>query len=523
MMRWSRGILSAVVFVVLSRAVFGQGLLFQISQPVNFFGKEVERIGDLDHDGRADVLIGSPSAPNGAMTNAGAAIVYSSATLLPILTCMGSAMNESIGTALSADCDMNSDGISDIVVGAYGDDLGAPMFGAGKVLLYSGANGQKLFGISGPHLNAFLATDVASVGDVDLDGIPDFAASAPGDVSFGPGPSGHGAGSIFVYSGSNGSLLRNFPGSNVLGSTGRMVRGVGDIDQDGVADVAYSMEQFSIPKPVIEFVSLANLVLVASIPNQSFGMTRRHPDVNADGVGDPVLQEPQSPYRAMVLSGQSLQPILYSQQGASASDSLGDVNQDGIDDIMAAVAIGDTYGAGAISGADGSLLGATTISLSGPFSGFIGLGDVNGDGKSDLAVGEPHSHTVSVYSFFCGGMTSYGSACPPTVGATPALLISDSCATPGGTWNMFLSGPPGSALLMVGAQPAAAYIGGGCQLLVGPPATLFPIPFTFGFSILNTKLPLTSPVGKLCLQLFTPDATKPWGYASSKGLEVSID
>jgi len=290
---------------------------------------------------------------------------------------------------------------------------------------------------------------------------------------------------------------------------------------DGVPEIMFSMDDYSNPEH-FEVLSGANSNLLAMMPGKRASM--HHPDVNGDGFVDPVISEPVSPFRAVVYSGATLQPIVYSQYFSTApGDGLNDVNLDGREDFVVYGTVNGKQSAIVVSGADGGLL-RSDETWSGPLSEIVDLGDVNGDGAHDFGYGYPSSGGfVFVHSSVCGKTTTYGSACPPTVGATPAFTISNSCPTPGGAWNMTLSGPPGSALLMVGVQPAAAYIGGGCQLLVGPPATLFPIPFAFGFSILNTKLPLTSPVGKLYLQLFCSDPTKPWGYAASKGLEVTID
>lgn len=80
------------------------------------------------------------------------------------------------------------------------------------------------------HLNEFGAT-VAGPGDLDGDGVPDFAIGSPG-ADFG----GSNAGRVTAFSGSDGSELFHFDGT-AGHRVGESLDAAGDVDGDGHADI----------------------------------------------------------------------------------------------------------------------------------------------------------------------------------------------------------------------------------------------------------------------------------------------
>ncbi len=109
-----------------------------IGAPSSFFGKSLASAGDFNGDGADDLLVGAPFYDSPAI-NAGAVYLFYGGTI-PDTTVdhifTGGAGSDYFGIAVTA-CDFNSDGFSDIVIGAYKADWGS-FVDAGRVYVYSG-------------------------------------------------------------------------------------------------------------------------------------------------------------------------------------------------------------------------------------------------------------------------------------------------------------------------------------------------------------------------------------------------
>jgi len=141
---------------------------------------------------------------------------------------------------LSVVGDLNSDGVEDIYISDWGDHSVAP--GAGKVYLYSGVDGRRLFSLTGEAAGDGFGIGISDAGDVDKDGHDDLVIGAWQHAVAAPG-----GGKLYVYSGWDGALLYTVTG-NVAGETlGFDTTGVGDVDGDGWVDFlitsAYSMRR----------------------------------------------------------------------------------------------------------------------------------------------------------------------------------------------------------------------------------------------------------------------------------------
>ncbi|HKB17007.1 MAG TPA: integrin alpha, partial [Planctomycetota bacterium] len=163
---------------------------------------------DLDGDGVPDMVIGAPNADPSGLADAGQVVVRSGSGGGPVLTVDGTAAFGTFAYSVAFAGDVNGDGIPDLAAGAPGvGGSGAPGAGAARIL--SGADGSTLLVVSGVATNERLGRSVAGIGDVDGDGVPDFAAGAPN-----ASPSGlSSAGAARVFSGANGALLLALDGT----------------------------------------------------------------------------------------------------------------------------------------------------------------------------------------------------------------------------------------------------------------------------------------------------------------------
>ena len=106
-------------------------------------GQELAAAGDVDQDGLADLLIGAPGEDTGGAYAGAAYLVSGPATgsnLLSAATAMfhGVAEGDSAGIAVAGPGDVDGDGRPDLLIGAYGVDTGDDWAGAAYVMSSAG-------------------------------------------------------------------------------------------------------------------------------------------------------------------------------------------------------------------------------------------------------------------------------------------------------------------------------------------------------------------------------------------------
>lgn len=185
------------------------------------FGISVDLLGDVDGDGRRDFVVGAPD-PFGR--GAGSAFVYSGATGA-LLWSLAPPSGAEFGTSVGDAGDVDRDGRADLVVGC-GRELWT---GRNPVFVFSGRTGSVLYTFAAPTEFGAYGHSVAGGGDMDGDGWPDLAVGNPGDPSCG-------FGSIHVYSGRTGAALFDL-GCSSASFFGWSLEFVGDANRDGRSDL----------------------------------------------------------------------------------------------------------------------------------------------------------------------------------------------------------------------------------------------------------------------------------------------
>ena len=229
----------------------------------DFFGSSVVSIGDLDGNGVTDLAVGAMGDGPGSGGGFGSGAVYIlfleyDGNVLSVLsnpkiengfTNFGSPLGagDHFGVSVANLGDLDGDGVTDLAVGAeFDDDSG---FDSGAVyVIFLNTNGavksvNKLTGIGFGGQDG-VGTDVASLGDLDGAG-PSVVALAAG-ANGAPFPSFQGqvnilflnsAGSV-LSSQKIGSGLGGFGGTIDGGDVFSSVENAGDLDGDGVTDLA---------------------------------------------------------------------------------------------------------------------------------------------------------------------------------------------------------------------------------------------------------------------------------------------
>ncbi|HYC00081.1 MAG TPA: hypothetical protein VEC57_13185 [Candidatus Limnocylindrales bacterium] len=183
--------------------------------------------GDQNGDGTVDVFAGAPSA------SAGRAYLLSGKDGTVLQTYSPKKKTFSFGWSVARVDDLDRDGRSDLAVGAY-REKGVSDAEIGGVHVLSAATGQPIFYWIGQSSRSGFGEVVAALGDINGDGRGEIVVGAPrsdDDDRVVPGE-------VFVHSGADGAVLHRWKGKQPKELYGRMVVSAGEIDGDGVEDVA---------------------------------------------------------------------------------------------------------------------------------------------------------------------------------------------------------------------------------------------------------------------------------------------
>lgn len=334
----------------------------------NNLGISVSNAGDVNGDGYSDVIVGA----YGYNSNTGRAYIYYGGLMLdtiPDVILSGELANNFFGYSVSGAGDVNGDGYDDVVIGAYGYNSEQ-----GRAYIFHGAIAMDTVSdliLSGETTSSRFGWSVACAGSPNGDGYSDIVIGAYEYAS--------NSGRAYLFYGStNMNTTPNiiFSAETPGDQFGVSVTNARDVNDDGYNDIMIGANTYGLDEAQgrayiyyggINMNNTADVILSGEGGlNDHFGWGSTAGDVNNDGYDDVIVGAPQ-----------------YSNDRGKAYIYLGGSNMNNVADIV-------------LNGEQNSSWFGWTVAAA---------GDINEDGFSDVIVGAHlYNNFVGRTYIFYGGL-----------------------------------------------------------------------------------------------------------------------
>ncbi len=206
-----------------------------------FFGDDVAGLGDVNGDGYDDIIVGAPADDQIIDDNGWAFIFYGGSTpdTIADIEIEGVAIDDNFGTAVASAGDINGDGRPDVIVGAPGNDAFGDENRGRAYVLFMGSLADEFIDVpyTGEAAGDLFGARVETIGDLNDDGYDDVMVGAARNGSL-----MELAGAVYVFEGGPGIpdgdvdlVLRGTEPQETFGVT---LANVGDLTGDGFDEIA---------------------------------------------------------------------------------------------------------------------------------------------------------------------------------------------------------------------------------------------------------------------------------------------